>query len=101
MYKGLRIIKNMKIGSLVGCVDNIMTDDRWITPKLETVYTVRDLNIDPLTGVGGLYVEEIVNGTNGMGLELGYKLYRFRELMPPMENVEEYIKENSLELEEA
>jgi hypothetical protein len=91
----------MKVGSLVKCVNNKGHHPYWIPAKLDTVYTVRDINVCPIMGTTGVYLEEIVNETNPYtGHEYGYLISRFRELVPPIDNIEEHIEENSLELQE-
>lgn len=94
----------MEVGSLVVCINNsgvhhIGIDYGAIIPKLNTVYTVRDIRTDNYS----LLLEEIDNshliGRNFKKREPGFNVKRFRELQPPIANIEEHINENTLEPE--
>lgn len=94
----------MKVGSLVELVN-----DNWsigfhsfycnnITtfPVKNKTYTVRD--IFTLLGSTAIVLEEIQNtGCELSGLEEAFMIERFRELQPPIANIEEHINENTLE----
>lgn len=90
----------MRVGSLVELVDdNFSSKDNnfWasygcVAPIKGIVYTARSLYDDKLR------LEEIINPTFG-NYEPGYFVSRFRELQPPIANIEQHIKENSLEPE--
>ena len=96
----------MKIGSLVELVDDnfnsfyntisIMNGAK--KPVKNVAYTVRDIftiKADCL-----IRLEEIVNPLDKfIGMEGGYFIKRFRELQPPITNIEEHINLNSLEYE--
>lgn len=84
----------MKIGSLVVCIDNKNPQFPGVMPELDVIYTVR-----AIPWSAGVYLEEIVSGYID-GVEIGFLLRRFREVLPPIEDIEECIKENSLELQE-
>jgi hypothetical protein len=92
----------MKIGSLVELVDtNFATRRHKITyPIKGVVYTVRF--IEKLPYGTGITLEEIVNPkvqtSDGFG-ECIFNINKFRELQPPIENIEEHINLNSLEYE--
>lgn len=91
----------MKVGSLVECVNNDGVDNGAIVPRLETPYTIREIR--PYPGqLPGVLLEEIVNGgyPQRADIEVCYKIERFRELLPPMDSVEEFVNENTLELQE-
>lgn len=96
----------MKVGSLVECVDT-----NWPTEilKVDTVFgfklpvkgvicTIRDIR-DQIN----ILLEEIDNSHLAhlceLKIESGFHIKRFRELLPPMENVEEFVNENTLEPE--
>jgi len=94
----------MKVGSLVELID-----DNWSTgagiakyrPVKNKVYTVRAIEEFGDEGMG-ILLEEIINPlfpyADGVD-EPHFKPSRFRELLPPIENIEENINEDSLELE--
>jgi hypothetical protein len=93
----------MKVGSLVELVN-----DKWGKkedfpgivnyPKKGVIYTIRDI----ISNKRGTYchLEEIVNPIiqtllEGTG-ETWFSCKRFRELQPPIANIEEHINENTL-----
>ena len=72
--------KEMKIGSIVECVDNKNISTMKV-PKLNHPYTVRGI-----AELNGVLLEEIQNRwSEYWNCEWGYKPERFRELLPPME----------------
>jgi len=95
----------MKAGSLVECMDNTTTiSEKYkgmgaIYPKLKIVYTVREIRSDNNT----LLLEEVDNSHlipfSERNREPGFAIKRFRELQPPISNIEEHINLNSLEYE--
>jgi hypothetical protein len=92
----------MKVGSLVELVDDNwieLAEDGEIYPIIKIPYTIRNMQFD--SSGCGITLEEIINEpfhyAEGFG-ECNFDINRFRELMPPIENIEEYIKENVNEL---
>jgi hypothetical protein len=91
----------MKVGSLVELVDDKWEDpfDGTITPVKNRIYTVRGLE-----GIDAIYLEEIINkieplldeSNNIINGEVAFFIHRFRELQPPIANIEEHINENTL-----
>lgn len=94
----------MKIGSLAECIKNIGTP-----LELNKIYTVLAIHDNPIfknilggtticDRVGILLVEirnnSVFHLTNE---EKSYNINRFREVFPPIENIEEHINENTLE----
>lgn len=95
----------MRVGSLVECVNNEGIQFA-IKPELNKIYTVRRVRTvseKKLLGVNskedGILLEEIVNPIVAFNEEAGYKTWRFREVQPPIGNIEELINENTLEPE--
>ena len=95
----------MKVGSLVECVDNDFDDieDVCIVPKKGSIYHIREIYSD--SDGDFVTLEEIVNppikyldGYIRFG-EPQFDIDAFRELLPPIANVEQHIKENTLEPE--
>jgi hypothetical protein len=96
----------MKVGSIVHLVD-----DRWeyfkskssmgiIYPVKNKDYTVREIlkGRGALSGIDCIRLEEIVNKTilyldSGV-LEQAFQMYRFKELLPPISDIEETINAN-------
>lgn len=92
----------MRVGSLVECIQGVQpTIYNEIVPILKKPYTVRDI----LNLHNGVFIrlEEIINHQyqyeDGFE-ECGFDIKCFRELMPPIENIEEFINKNVFELEE-
>lgn len=89
----------MKVGSLVGALLDIVGMHSVLgkvgkSIKKDTVLTVR------LITDRKILFEEIVNPLNpNSGNEFAYKTEWFAELQPPISNIEEHIKENTLEPE--
>lgn len=65
-------------------------------PIKGAVYTVREI----APSSGGLFLEELVGYVDNCLGEIPFRRSRFRELLPPIANIEEQIKENTLELVE-
>jgi len=94
----------MKVGSLVQCVGNQGLKNV-APPDLTAIYTVREIRTPEYKrtlGVTstkiGILLEEIVNPSHPLyGEEFGYLSHRFREVQPPIANIEEHINENTLE----
>lgn len=87
----------MKVGSIVELIDD--TNWRNLAPcKLPVKgvpYTIRGI-IKWHDGTG-VYLEEIVNRNFlGSNTEGAFMVERFRELLPPIENIEKYIEENTI-----
>lgn len=96
----------MKIGSLVICVDDQGLINT-IKPERNKIYTIRHIrtveykksNYGISNSQDGILLEEIVNdNAPGYPEEKGYKIYRFKEVMPPIANIEECINQNTHEL---
>lgn len=92
----------MKIGSLVELINDkwgANYDDGVTYPVKRKTYTVREIDSDD-RGEPCITLEEIINSKRvfyrGL-LEPAFYMKRFRELMPPIENIEEFINENTLE----
>lgn len=97
----------MRVGSLVELVNNNWCNVPFHNPMCgiinfpvkSTVYTVR--SIVKMSGETAIILEEIRNDICKMtGFEEAFLITRFRELQPPIANIEEHIKENTLELVE-
>lgn len=95
----------MKVGSLVELVKddwdiyhhNPVCDNKTSFPVKGKPYTVRD--IFTKGGYSAIVLEEISNPVcKGSGLEEAFMIHRFRELQPPIANIEEHINQNTLEL---
>lgn len=94
----------MKVGSLVELVD-----DDWIWqsnpifiniyPVKGNIYTVREIRKGVYSS-HAILLEEIINKkypyANGFS-EKGFSMDKFRELQPPIANIEKQINENTLE----
>lgn len=101
----------MKAGSLVECIDN-KEFPNFI--QLKTVYTVRDIYNS------GDYIQSVPKETyqvkypfirldevvaqdvkmwHALLIDFPFPMKCFRELLPSIPNIEEHIKENTLELE--
>jgi len=95
----------MKVGSLVELID----DSNWrniapaIFPVKHVIYTVRLIECHPVTKGIFILLDEIHNrnyiGNAASDMECGFRIDRFRELLPPLANIEQHIKENTLEPE--
>lgn len=91
----------MRVGSLVECVKQFVSHPTYGEkfPVLGKVYTVRDI---VMYNEASLLLEEIVNPKylyqQGV-TECCFFIDNFRELLPPISNIEEHINENTLELE--
>lgn len=91
----------MKVGSLVECVmdfskSSVSYEDCPNRPIVGKQYIIRDI-VDWPNGVF-VRLEEIINPVPlGYAWEATFTIDGFRELMPPMEDVEEWINSNSLE----
>ncbi len=88
----------MRVGCMVECVDecngrNILgVRVGKIIPK-GSILTIRDLPSE-----SGVLFEEVINGLNySTNQEWCYMKFKFRELLPPIANIEEHINENTLE----
>jgi len=97
----------MKAGSLVECVDTNFGIQRthnepqgMIFPNKGVIYTVRHI-FHLRDGRSGLTVNEIDNSRlkrfTPSKLEPAFNAKNFRELQPPIANIEEHINENTLE----
>lgn len=99
----------MRVGSLVVCVNANENDG---TPlKINEIYTVRGIinegsmipnsigGFTMITNGDGVYLEEVTNYRVYLytKVEKAFKSTRFREIQPPIANIEEYINENTLE----
>lgn len=99
----------MKVGSLVECVNTDFGIQRKHNepqgmkfPVKKIVYTVRHI-FTTRDGRTGLTVYEIDNSflskRTPSGLEPAFRADNFRELQPPIANIEEHINSNTLEKE--
>lgn len=88
----------MRAGSLVECVDDTgEKDKRCLYPVKNVIYTIREIRKSPDVGLA-ITLNEIVNDMRTcFGLEVGFRASRFRELLPPIANIEEHINENTLQ----
>lgn len=96
----------MKVGSLVECLKHNSSCSDSLKgkgarfPHTETVYTVREIRDGSSTRI---LLEEIDNSHLAMFTpskrEPGFNILFFRELQPPIANIEEHINENTLELQ--
>lgn len=99
----------MKIGSLVECIKEVLpkggnelqTNER--KPIKGKIYTIREIKIFPNKQIG-ITVEEIINPfiyfiDSLKYTERKFNINNFREILPPIENIEEKIKEETLEIE--
>lgn len=90
----------MKIGSLVELVKD---DFGWVLTKVNLpvknkIYTIREISKRE-KGVCVL-LEEIVNKKHPHSKrEYAFFIDRFRELQPPIENIEETINQNTLDIQ--
>ena len=74
----------MKVGSLVECIDCSDFQGRLIILNKKTIYTVRRIRISPFNNkTTQVLLDEVINEYH-KGNELGYGIFRFRELLPPM-----------------
>lgn len=96
----------MKIGSLVECIKiSIGRSSEFSVnmPKKGNIYTVRHIKkFNSSYSKCGILLEEIVNKPIkfATGSEEPYfPIEFFREVQPPIENIEEKIKEETLEIE--
>jgi hypothetical protein len=94
----------MKVGSIVECIDNSKFENK---VKLKTTYTVKQIipegqlvykngNLIVVATMTGIRLEE-VDGTItvfSVPIDIPFPMVNFRELLPPMENIEELINEN-------
>ena len=98
----------MKVGSLVECIDN-KAFPNWIS--LKTIYTVRDIynkgdyveSIPPNVydlNYPFIRVEEVVAQNvkmkHALLIDFPFPMNKFRELQPPIANIEEHINVNTL-----
>lgn len=99
----------MKTGSIIECVSEDFGIQRtqnskmgMIFPKKGTIYTIRHI-FHLRDGRSGLTVNEIDNSRlaryTPSKLEPAFTAKNFRELLPPITNIEEHINENTLEPE--
>ncbi len=90
----------MKIGSLVELVDDNWTRPAWnneVLPVKDIIYTIR--SIEKTNEGAFIRLEEIVNPIYRYLNEVGetqFGIAKFRELQPPIANIEEHINLNSL-----
>jgi hypothetical protein len=91
----------IKVGSIVELVNDnwgAKYDDGVVYPIKGKQYTVR--SIEKSKHGTCILLEEIVNNRQVFYegyLEPAFFITRFRELLPPIENIEEHINQNSLE----
>lgn len=83
----------MKIGSIVECVDNLGCKMPEFAPKRHTPYTVSEIDENLIS------LEEITLPIWMGNTPYMYNMERFRELIPPIANIEEHINSNTLEPE--
>ena len=97
----------MKVGSLVECIrtipDFFYDGKKLIMPKVGKVYTVVEIGRFDNGSCKGkicIYVDEIETQSikwNGSIEEIAFSISWFRELLPPIANIEEHINENTLD----
>ena len=102
----------MKVGSIVECINN--SQEKCL--QLNTPYTIREIlpkgtqvrnsqeKLVSLTSVVTVRLEEIKHDEETIIMfskviffDVPFHIEIFRELLPPIENVEEHINENTLE----
>lgn len=99
----------MKIGSIVGCIDNSKYQGNF-KPDKKQRYTVKEImkkgtivergSYRLLILDDSIYLEELKNKyIYEFGFEMPYFMDDFAELLPPIENIEETINLNVQELE--
>lgn len=86
------------IGANLNDADYKMISMGFIVPNLNTPYTVRD--VFEYRGNMCIRLEEIKQPISSAGFEEAYKMKCFRELQPPIPNVEQWVNDNTLELVE-
>lgn len=88
----------MKIGSLVECINNSGDYGDLCRPELNKAYTVKDFFLSTIRRVKCIRLEEITNRPNSItGIEYGYNIEYWRELLPPMEaEIKELLEEPQL-----
>lgn len=92
----------MKPGTIVEFTPISEMDYGIATPKKNTPYTIsgcRPAYVDNVEAGVGIFLEEI--DINSIYPGCIYLACDFSELMPPIENIEEFINQNVTELEEA
>lgn len=95
----------MKVGSLVVAIEptlgfSALGIQRGMPIKIGDVLTIREIGVTTFSKIPILMFEEIKNQINEQtGCEFGYHPERFRQLLPPISNIEIHIKENTLEPE--
>lgn len=92
----------MKVGSLVECQRDLIPVGEQIIAGCKPCYKgfrghVREMDEDDFVTVI-ILLEEIINPFHHKGKEWGYDARDFRELLPPIPNVEDWVKENTGEL---
>jgi|GEM_PF-4224128 hypothetical protein len=101
----------MKAGSLVQYIKGHSEDKHLIIPDKNVIYSVRQV-FPKLTFIlrgvyaqaDSIYLEEIINEPkyypfSKVYLEDAYMMESFREVLPPIEDIEQCVNENTLELE--
>lgn len=94
----------MKVGSIVECVKPSIRElagfeiiSNIKMPIVGHIYTVRETLIRE--GYSAILLEEIINPKLWYKpgyVEICFQSSRFRELLPPIENIEEYINKNTI-----
>lgn len=91
----------MKIGSVVKCINQCKYVDylEVETPKINSIYVVRGIYhpFIPNDKYIGIYLEEIKNGLNALGVEPSFRIRDFVELLPPEECSLEELLEDTIE----
>lgn len=89
----------MKVGSLVKLIREVGEKefDEEILPRIGPIYTVREI-----IGKRWKYIklEEIVNPIFNYDGDIGeaeFAMWAFKEILPPIENIEEHVNKNTLE----
>jgi len=98
----------MKVGSLVECIKDVSPSDRLKKMGCKPIYkgltyTIRDIFHNLIDQKQVLVtLVEVINPQNLIVcLETGYKIEHFWELLPPIDNVEQWVNENVEELQNA
>jgi hypothetical protein len=89
----------MKPGSLVQLINAKWRHktDGVTFPETGKIYTVRDIVVSLPFKTEMIRLEEIVNPIAHTGQEWGFLSWRFKEVLPPIEDAESHIRENIVE----
>lgn len=101
----------MQPGSIVELIDDSFTES-WVLkvaksggriPVKGVPYTVRQIRKSRHSDKTGILLEEIVNPKvplyDDTPIEPGFVIERFRELMPPIQDVQQWVEQNTKQLQ--